>query len=166
MRITLLTLRYSSAIGGFDDGPLREFAREREVLAFREHFFVVDGIPHLTCVLTWRMLEAPAARAEPSDRIETHAPRPRRTRDPLANLDPAQRRCFEDLRVWRAETARAEGVPAFVLFTNRQLAEIVERRPDSATALGHVHGIGPKKIERHGAALLARLGVAPDRGTA
>ena len=37
MRVKLFTLRYSATLGGFDETPLAEFARDKEVLAFREH---------------------------------------------------------------------------------------------------------------------------------
>ena len=52
MRVRLLTLRYSPTLGGFDDTPLQEFTRCRELLEFREHFYAVHEVPHLTCVLT------------------------------------------------------------------------------------------------------------------
>ena len=37
------------------------------------------------------------------------------------------------------------------------MLEIVSRRPDSLTALGHISGIGPGKIERYGKAILRAL---------
>ncbi len=43
MRVKLLTFRYSSSLGGFDDTPLLEFTRDKEVLSFREHFFAVKS---------------------------------------------------------------------------------------------------------------------------
>jgi ribonuclease D len=70
---------------------------------------------------------------------------------------------FNSLREWRTSTARAEGVPPYVLFTNRELLEIVRLRPDSRTALGHVPGVGPGKIERYGHAILGLLGARGPR---
>ena len=37
MRVKLMTFRYSATLGGFDDTPLVEFIRDKEVLSFREH---------------------------------------------------------------------------------------------------------------------------------
>lgn len=64
---------------------------------------------------------------------------------------------YADLRTWRKETAEAEGVPVYTVFTNEQLAEIVRRRVDTLAALGGIEGIGPARLERYGSAVLARL---------
>ena len=39
MRVKLFTFRYSPTLGGFDDTPLQDFVRDKDVLGFREHFF-------------------------------------------------------------------------------------------------------------------------------
>ncbi len=54
MRVKLFTLRYSSTLGGFVDSPVQEFFRDKGILSFREHFFAVDEVPHLTCVVTYQ----------------------------------------------------------------------------------------------------------------
>ncbi len=61
---------------------------------------------------------------------------------------------FEALRAWRAETARAMGVPAYVVFPDATLAEVARRRPRSEDDLLEVKGIGPRKLEAYGADLL------------
>jgi len=61
---------------------------------------------------------------------------------------------FEALRTWRAATARAMGVPAYVVFPDATLAEVARRRPRSEDDLLGVKGIGPKKLEAYGADLL------------
>jgi DNA helicase-2/ATP-dependent DNA helicase PcrA len=61
----------------------------------------------------------------------------------------------ERLRAWRLERARADGVPAFVVFADTTLAELVRTRPRDRPALRQVAGIGPTKLERYGDALLA-----------
>jgi hypothetical protein len=54
MRVQLFTFRYSATLGGFDDRPLAHFIRDKEVLSFREHFFCVNEVPHILCVVTWQ----------------------------------------------------------------------------------------------------------------
>lgn len=49
-----MTFRYSATLGGFDDTPLSDFARDKEVIAFREHFYTVNEVPHVTCVVTYQ----------------------------------------------------------------------------------------------------------------
>jgi superfamily II DNA helicase RecQ len=48
-------------------------------------------------------------------------------------------------------------VPAYVVFNDRTLAELVARTPRTLAELAAVPGIGPAKLERYGAELLARL---------
>ena len=61
------------------------------------------------------------------------------------------------LREWRLARARADEVPAYVVFNDRTLAELVARTPRTLAELAAVPGIGPAKLERYGAELLERL---------
>ena len=61
---------------------------------------------------------------------------------------------FERLRDQRRELAKARGVPAYVVCSDRTLAEIAAQRPGDEAALGAVHGMGPARIEAYGEALL------------
>ncbi len=72
-------------------------------------------------------------------------------------LSEADFAVFSKLRVLRKELAEKEAIPAYSVFTNEQLAEIVKARPESATALGKVPGIGEARVEKYGAAFLAVL---------
>ena len=66
--------------------------------------------------------------------------------------DPA---VLQALRSWRANTARAAGVPAFVLFHDTTLAAVAEARPRDRPSLLALPGMGPVKADRYGDALLA-----------
>ena len=55
------------------------------------------------------------------------------------------------LKHWRLERAKADGVPAYVVFHNSTLAEIAERQPKTLAELAPVPGVGPAKLERYGA---------------
>ena len=70
-------------------------------------------------------------------------------------LPAADAGLLEQLKAWRLEQARVQGVPAFVIFHDRTLAEIAAARPADMDALGGVSGIGAKKLERYGESLLA-----------
>jgi DNA helicase-2/ATP-dependent DNA helicase PcrA len=61
------------------------------------------------------------------------------------------------LREWRLARARADEVPAFVVFSDRTLAELAARTPRTIAELAAVPGIGPAKLERYGPELLAQL---------
>ncbi|MET8567198.1 DNA helicase RecQ [Streptomyces sp. NPDC004783] len=64
---------------------------------------------------------------------------------------------FEALRAWRAEQAREQGVPAYVIFHDATLREIVTVRPTSIGQLGGVGGVGEKKLATYGEGVLAVL---------
>ena len=76
---------------------------------------------------------------------------------PRAGLDPATARLWERLREWRAAIAREHGVPAYVVFHDATLAELARARPLTEDALGQISGVGQRKLERYGAALLELL---------
>jgi DNA helicase-2/ATP-dependent DNA helicase PcrA len=75
----------------------------------------------------------------------------RSARIPVERDDPL----FDALRAWRRERAKADGVPAYVVFHDRTLDEIARRRPRSSDELAAVPGIGSAKLERYGVDLLA-----------
>lgn len=62
---------------------------------------------------------------------------------------------FERLRDWRKSTASQAGVPAYVVFTDVTLTAIAEREPKSDADLVAIAGIGPRKLDEYGAAVLA-----------
>lgn len=66
----------------------------------------------------------------------------------------------EVLKGWRRERSLSESVPAYVVFTDRTLTELCERRPRSTSELLQVSGIGAGKVERFGEELLAVINEA------
>ena len=64
---------------------------------------------------------------------------------------------FNALRGWRAERAKRDGVPPYLICTNKQLAAMVNARPGSLTRLGAIEGIGKAKLDNYGQELLALL---------
>ena len=70
------------------------------------------------------------------------------------SLDAQGRGLWAQLREWRSSVAKDSGVPAYVVFHDATLAEIARERPQSIEALGRITGVGVRKLERYGAALL------------
>ncbi|MDG4860085.1 DNA helicase RecQ [Streptomyces sp. T-3] len=64
---------------------------------------------------------------------------------------------FEALRAWRAEQAREQGVPAYVIFHDATLKEIVLAGPGSVAELGEIGGVGEKKLATYGEGVLRVL---------
>ena len=58
------------------------------------------------------------------------------------------------LRSWRSSTARAANVPAYVVFNDKTLEEVADRRPTTMRSLADIAGFGPVKVSRYGEAIL------------
>ncbi|WP_399553049.1 DNA helicase RecQ, partial [uncultured Leifsonia sp.] len=71
-----------------------------------------------------------------------------------ADLAPADQPLFEALRSWRAGQAREQGVPAYIVFGDATLRAVASARPASLADLDGISGIGAKKREAYGEALL------------
>jgi ATP-dependent DNA helicase RecQ len=68
--------------------------------------------------------------------------------------DPA---LFERLRAVRKRLADAEGVPAYIVFSDAVLRGMAERVPRTPQEMLLISGIGPIKLERYGEAFLEAL---------
>lgn len=77
----------------------------------------------------------------------TSVPRTRGTTPPVSPAEAA-------LRAWRAKRSRAAGVPAYVIFDDRTLAEIARRLPRTKKELAAVPGIGPLRLDGYGEEIL------------
>ena len=67
---------------------------------------------------------------------------------------------LERLKSWRRDRAIQDGLsPAYVAH-NDTLRQLAVNRPTSATLLGQIDGLGPKKIEKYGQELLEIIGAA------
>ena len=79
---------------------------------------------------------------------------PRTSMAPETELDAAGESLFAALREYRMNRARTDGVPPYVVASDRTLREIALLRPGNLDELAQAHGIGPAKLERYGDALL------------
>jgi len=78
------------------------------------------------------------------------APQPHAAIEPDADLR-------EYLREWRRNTAKEQGMPAFVVLHDTTLEEICRIRPSSIAQLLTITGIGERKAEMYGREILAAL---------
>ncbi len=91
-----------------------------------------------------------------SQSLSGNAPAPWNEAPPPA-FDPEADPLFERLRALRKRLADERGVPAYIVFSDRTLREMCERRPATPVELARINGVGPKKLERYGAAFLEAL---------
>jgi DNA helicase-2/ATP-dependent DNA helicase PcrA len=156
-----------------EDGvlPIRQASTPEEVAEERRLLYVGLTRARVHLWLSWA-----ARRAGPSGREQSRRPsrflddlvapggarvRPRAVATGMSRSGTASLRAegplADQLRAWRRKRAEADGVPAYVVFNDRTLAALSERRPRSRGELLAVEGIGPSKLDRYGDELLALL---------
>ena len=71
-----------------------------------------------------------------------------------ADVDTA---LLDRLKVLRRRLADADGVPAYIVFSDRTLVEMAQRRPRTPGELLGVSGVGAAKLERYGSEFLQEI---------
>lgn len=84
----------------------------------------------------------------------------RRSRNP----DPANDPLFDALRARRRLLAEEAGVPPYIIFHDAVLREMAAVRPTSLKALAEINGVGSRKLEAYGDAMLAVIREAAQEG--
>ena len=86
------------------------------------------------------------------------APRRRRVAGSIpATQGPLDPHLSNALRAWRSELAKAQHVPAYVILHDATLDALCRQRPRTLQELLEVPGIGEKRAERYGQAILNLL---------
>lgn len=104
-------------------------------------------------------IDVPAPRTA-STFASTGRTRGKKSAKTLRTLTEAEQRCYEAMRTWRHAYAAQRDLPAFVIFSNKTLHDLIVQNPETLSDLEHVYGLGDKKIEAFGAELLAQLALA------
>ena len=128
----------------FDDSRLCEFLAGKELVRWEAHFITTKNDHYWTILVEY----VPTAPGSPKSLgSEGTKKRNESYKDIMTEQDWP---LFTNLREWRGETSKKEGVPPYILFTNLQLAKIAVTRPTSLNALQGINGIGKAKREKYG----------------
>jgi len=157
MLVRILTLRFSTALDGFDDASLVDFIKDKVVLSLKEYFFIKNETPYLAIIINY---EAVAESTNTIKKGERRGSRDEAWRSLLQDKDMP---LFDSLRSWRAEYCKKEGVPPYIICKNEELAKIVVAKPQSITALIQIDGFGKAKAEKYGKAILEVLKINTDK---
>ena len=65
------------------------------------------------------------------------------------------------LKALRLEIARERGVPAYIVFPDRTLIDMVRRRPRTEAEFAEVNGVGAAKLKEFAVPFLAAIGASP-----
>lgn len=92
--------------------------------------------------------------AQPTDRKSRRATPSAAAKVPI-DLDTAGQNRFVALKAWRFDVAKEHNLPAYVIFHDATLAAIAQNAPQSLDDLQGISGIGARKLEAYGEAVLA-----------
>ena len=149
---------------GLTEGNLPIIHAETDEAVAEERRLLYVGVTRARqqVLLSWALARAPGGRRgrTPSrfltgmrpGRREARAARAAASQLELGGADPA---LVERLREWRRRAARDAGVPAYVVFPDETLRSIAAQRPASREGLARIPGLGPGRLDRYGAAVLA-----------
>ena len=94
------------------------------------------------------------------DQSATRSPR-RATRAPTSSSSPnatfADADLLAQLKILRMKLAKARGVAAFVIFSDKSLIDMAAKKPLTKWDFGEVHGVGAAKQEQFGEVFLATI---------
>ena len=149
VQVKLFALRFCDDMDGFDDEPLRSFMVDKEVISLKEQFFFKDNVPY------WSVMVMYKSKGRQRDVSKESQKKGEDTKDDYRSLLTEESRpLFNLLRQWRNEKLKKAGFPPYIMFTNRQLAEIAGKYPETVTQLGSVEGVGRAKIKKYGEEIL------------
>ena len=87
--------------------------------------------------------------------VKTSKARTKTRKTASAYSKQADAQLWEELRTLRSKFAEQQGVPAYVIFHDATLMEMVERQPQGLAQLANISGIGERKLDAYGEAFLA-----------
>lgn len=159
MKLKVFTLGFDDSTGAFDDSELRAFIEDpdtpREVIDVSEHFFSHGRRPTWALLVSYRDVPRPGT-------SQRQTPR----KDYRADLDEPAKELFDELRGWRAKACKRDGLPPYLICTNRQMADVARSRPDSPAKLHEINGLGDAKVSRWGEEILAVVRATEEPQTA
>ncbi len=146
--------------------PIQHAKTEAQVAEERRLLYVGITRARERVTLSWALARSPGQRRgrKPSRFLDDL--RPDGARPPAKLAGRAARAAapaaedaelFGRLRAWRRKQADAQGVPAYVVFSDATLVGIADSGPTSRAALARVSGVGATKLERYAEPVLAVL---------
>lgn len=137
----ILTIPFDPAKKGFDDELLSRFVLNKAVSHYQAVFFQEGGSGYWSVFLEYDPLVEKGTEKE------------------VEGLDEPQRILLEKLKTWRKERAQKEGVPVYIIGTNREMGAIVRKAPGSLDALKSIKGFGKGKISKYGQEIIDIISV-------
>ena len=128
----IVTIPFNREAQEFNEELLNKIVLNKQIKGYKAEFFQDGGEKYWTVFIEYDPVLEKASK-----------------KDTLKLTEP-QKLLFERLRHWRKERAEKEGIPVFLVGTNKELAEIAGVAPKNLEALRDVKGFGKAKISKYG----------------
>ena len=132
MSVRIFTIPFDPDNEIFPDEAISKFLLSKRLIRLEPEFFQTNGKAYWTIFVEYETIIGEERKADDE------------------GLDEAQRLLMKRLRQWRKETAEKEGVPIFIIATNKQLTDVIRLAPTTPKSLRDISGFGGKKVERYG----------------
>lgn len=98
------------------------------------------------------------------DTLHRAAPSRRKVRNKalVAELSTAETAILDTLKALRLRLAKERGVPAYVVFSDKSLADMAQRRPKDASEFAEVNGVGAAKLKEFAVPFLEAIAAASE----
>ena len=143
MQIKVFNIPVTYGESEFTD-ELNAFLRSRRVITMDSELVKSGGVAYWSFKIGY--LDGPSPERDKQSRI-----------DYREVLDAETYKRFSVLRDIRNKIAREESIPAYVVFSDEELAELSKISPLTMPAMKSVKGIGEKKVERYGQFFLDKV---------
>jgi superfamily II DNA helicase RecQ len=133
MPVRIITIPFEPHKEIFQDEDLMKFLLTKHVKDLHPEFFQMNGRAYWTVFVNYENVLSDNDANKKQD-----------------GLNEGQKLLFTRLREWRKETAEKDGVPVYIIATNKQLMDIIHGTPRTLEMLRQIQGFGKKKVEKHG----------------
>jgi superfamily II DNA helicase RecQ len=130
---------------------LNGFLQAHRVVSVARHLVTQDGSTFWAFCIDYHSSSASPVRSGGS----SHYGNGRERIDYREVLNKEDFAVFARLREWRKDLAQKEGVPVYTVFTNEQLAKMVQTRATTKAGLEQVAGVGDARVQKFGDRILA-----------
>lgn len=135
MKIKIVTIPIHA--GSEQENELNRFLSSHRILSVDKRFIDAGADSAWSICVTWSDLQA-------------QTPLQKGRIDYKHVLNESEFSLYAGLRELRKKLAEQEGVPAYALFTNEQLAEMVQKRMASIAELAKIRGVGTARAQKYG----------------
>ena len=135
----IITIPFDRNMKGFNDELLNRFILNKDVKSYHVEFFESAEDKYWTVLVEYDIILEETAENEKQA------------------LSEAEKMLLKRLKEWRKERANKDGIPVFIIATNKELVDIIISAPGTLEALKGIKGFGKAKLSKYGKEIIEIL---------